>query len=211
LLVLMSLMVPSLDKARQRATLVPCANNLRQLYNLCLTYGSDNAGELPESNSANPATFRYLYASYKKLEKYMDVHGIDPSVWYCPASSPSMIAPWMWGRTDTPANVYKEFRIGYFYTCNSDLSVTTKYKVFPPRNLGEMLNTTNEIIFDIIHAPRPSPVEGSLVPVWSYFPHYGASLPGVCQIARGDGAVMRRRVEDLRLRYSYIAPTECYW
>jgi prepilin-type N-terminal cleavage/methylation domain-containing protein len=211
LLVLLSIFGPVLMDVQQRSSLVPCANNLRQIYNLCLTFGADHDGDLPASNSANPATFRYEYATYKELEKYMASCGTPPSIWYCPSSDPNQIAPWMWGRTDTPQNVFKEFRIGYFYTCNTDTLSLRKYEQAPPRTLAEMLNTTNTIIFDIIRAPRPSPESGADVTYWSYFPHYGVLRPGVCQLIRGDGANIRRPVADIRLRYHYDAPTECYW
>jgi hypothetical protein len=30
-------------------------------------------------------------------------------------------------------------------------------------------------------------------------------------MVRGDGGLVRRKVNEINLRYSYYAPTECYW
>jgi prepilin-type N-terminal cleavage/methylation domain-containing protein/prepilin-type processing-associated H-X9-DG protein len=49
--VLISILLPALNKARQSATKVQCASNLRQVGLACLMYANDNRGYFPQSQT----------------------------------------------------------------------------------------------------------------------------------------------------------------
>jgi type II secretory pathway pseudopilin PulG len=44
---LISILLPTLNKARERARDVQCKSNLKQIYNACLMFANDNQGRLP--------------------------------------------------------------------------------------------------------------------------------------------------------------------
>jgi prepilin-type N-terminal cleavage/methylation domain-containing protein len=50
---LISILLPSLNKARQQAVSTQCLSNLKQIGNACLMYANDNNGWLPPSEAAN--------------------------------------------------------------------------------------------------------------------------------------------------------------
>jgi prepilin-type N-terminal cleavage/methylation domain-containing protein/prepilin-type processing-associated H-X9-DG protein len=45
--ILISLLMPALSKVRNQALAVSCANNMRQIYQVCLMFTTDNKGNLP--------------------------------------------------------------------------------------------------------------------------------------------------------------------
>lgn len=55
--ILISLLMPALTKVRNQALSVSCANNMRQIYQTCLMFATDNKGNLPSPSIPNePAT-----------------------------------------------------------------------------------------------------------------------------------------------------------
>lgn len=209
LLLLVSLLAPALGTARKRATLVPCASNLRQLYALCTTYAGDNNGELPQGLSENGQMLNLNLPKFKVLNKFMQDTGYSPTLWYCPSLPPQFGKPSQWAidAGGTPG----EFPIGYFYTGNVTKGSLWKFKVPPPNTLAELTATNAAFIWDICKAYRPSPIPGRDVTDWWIFPHYGIEEPGVCQYMMGNGSVVRKKKDELEQRYNYIHPGEIYW
>lgn len=76
--ILASIVLPGLKKARERAHLTVCANNLAQIGKAVLAYANDNGGYTPAGTFRAPDpcwhTFLYRYG-------YVD----DPDVFACPA------------------------------------------------------------------------------------------------------------------------------
>jgi prepilin-type N-terminal cleavage/methylation domain-containing protein/prepilin-type processing-associated H-X9-DG protein len=55
--ILISILMPALTKVRNQALSVSCANNMRQIYQVCLMFATDNKGYLPSpSIPVEPAT-----------------------------------------------------------------------------------------------------------------------------------------------------------
>jgi len=60
--ILIAILMPALSKVRNQALAISCANNMRQIYQICLMFSTDNKGSLPspsvpaggEGNPANP-------------------------------------------------------------------------------------------------------------------------------------------------------------
>lgn len=209
ILLLLSLLVPTLSAARKRANLVPCMNNLRQLYTLCVGYAGDNNGELPQGLSENPQMLNLNHAKFKVLNSYMRQFGYTPSIWYCPSFPPEngKASGWAIDAGGTPG----EFPIGYFYTGNVTPGSLWKFKRTPPFTLHDLVSSNSAFIWDVCKARRPSPIPAAQVVDWWIFPHHGVEQPSVCQYMMGDGSVIRKKMEELEQRYNYIHPGEIYW
>ena len=59
---LMSILLPSLRKAREQATKIVCANKLKQIYTATVLYADDNSGKLPSRGSK--CTVAHIFIIY---------------------------------------------------------------------------------------------------------------------------------------------------
>lgn len=218
LLLLLSLLFPLLAEGRKRADLARCAANLRQLYALCIGFAATNNSLLPQGLSENPQQLsaRANYTNFALVNEFMKTNGYPRDLWYCPSFPNARALMTAWG----DPNYYKtaggtgtpgEFPIGYTYAGNPTQGSIWKYKVPPPRTLQDLMDEKACLAWDYCKAPRPSPLKGGDVAVWSYFPHFGENRPSACQYLMGGGHVRRKPVDELELRYNYIHPGELYW
>lgn len=209
IMLLASLLVPALAAARKRASLPLCTSQLRQLYVLCTGYAGDNNNELPQGLSENPQMFNLNNAKFKVLNAYMKQYGYTPKTWYCPSLAPQFGNEKQWNidQGGTPG----EFPIGYFYVGNVTTGSLWKFKEKPPSMLSDFVATNKPFIWDICKAHRPSPINGEDVTDWWIFPHYGETDASVCNVLMGGGAVIPKRVNEIKQRYNYIHPGEIYW
>jgi prepilin-type processing-associated H-X9-DG protein len=76
---MVGVMVPSLNRARETANRVKCASNMRQLGQGILLYSNDNRGKYPPD--------------YATLVSYMLEMGIDPAVLLCPSGHSALPRP----------------------------------------------------------------------------------------------------------------------
>lgn len=217
-LLLLSLLVPTLSSARKRANLVPCMNNLRQLYSLCLGYAGDNNGSLPQGLSENPEQLNAKLSSFTNLLKFTSNYGYTAKIWYCPSfpNAEAILAVPAWANRNYPGPYMRtgtdgEFPIGYFYSGNPTPGSLWKYDVPPPASLQDLIQTNIAFIWDYCQAPRPSPLLAKDVPVWNVFPHHGGEDPSVCQFMMANGSVTKKKLQELEQRYHYIGPGEVYW
>jgi prepilin-type N-terminal cleavage/methylation domain-containing protein/prepilin-type processing-associated H-X9-DG protein len=87
---LISILLPSLQKARQSATLLACQSNFRQVYNAVMFYANENKGLLPYASRAdtwgpsgtNPFIFVNL-SKYLGSEIQDEYAGPFPQVFIC--------------------------------------------------------------------------------------------------------------------------------
>lgn len=209
IILLLSILVPTMGAARKRAGLVPCMNNLRQLYSLCVGYAGDNAGDLPQGLSENGQMLNMNHAKFKMLNQYMENFGITPKIWYCPSLPPQFgnAAGWGIDAGGTPG----EFLIGYFYVANVTTGSLWKFKATPPKTLQDLINTNGAFVWDVCKAYRPAPIPAAEVSSWWIFPHYSVEEPAVCQYMMGNGSVTKKKLDELQQRYNYIHPGEIYW
>jgi prepilin-type N-terminal cleavage/methylation domain-containing protein len=216
LLILMSFLLPVAGGARRRALTVPCANNLRQIYTLCLGYAGDYDNELPQGLSENPQMFNINNPLFPQLRQFMAKSGYTPDIWYCPGVPREWADPAWWddkpwtGRPIIPDSP-EEFPIGYLYTGNVTRGSLIKFTVKPPFTFREFQDTGVPFVRDICKAYKPSPVEGADVTDWWIFPHHGTGEPAFGQFLMPGGHVKRQPVAEMSLNYTYYHPGLLYW
>lgn len=77
---LMAILLPALQRAREQSYKVVCANNLKQLGLILRMYGDDNDGQLPRLAAGN-----WLWDIAYCTTDYMISKGADRHTFYCPA------------------------------------------------------------------------------------------------------------------------------
>ena len=122
---LVAILVPALDGARESATRVVCASNLHQIAIASFTYGSDYNGHLP------PSTFidwggQANYVRAEVFGAFLANYGVAKGMWVCP-NIPEDDAAWTrinaypdpsatWYRRPTYSDGdYQTVMIGYNY------------------------------------------------------------------------------------------------
>ena len=126
--ILASMLLPALNKARDKAKSIKCVANLKQSTSMMLMYGNDYDSILPTYYS-RPATgcshdTTYTWADIMAVAGYLDGHALEPAVVGCP-SMPSKRRSdgtkagyiqqiyGIWAGETTWYNLYKpEMRIG---------------------------------------------------------------------------------------------------
>lgn len=88
--ILAGMLLPTLNKAREKAKEITCTGNLRQIGMASLSYTSDNQDYLPPINNSNHGTRRItvFLASYAGTKTYTDKQS---GLWFCP--SHEQVAP----------------------------------------------------------------------------------------------------------------------
>lgn len=86
---LAALAVPALSGVRERADLVACMSNLRQLAALALLAAQDNDGNFPyiEPDITSPIYAEYPEANAKGLYETLKPYGATPALMRCPADA----------------------------------------------------------------------------------------------------------------------------
>lgn len=92
---LLSIIVPSLQAARERAKRIICANNLHQCHIGTVVYANENDNQLPSSYIYKSRGFYAPWMGYICYDQYGDVHNLgylhknkiieNPEVFYCPS------------------------------------------------------------------------------------------------------------------------------
>jgi len=100
---LMSILMPSLSRAREQANAIKCANDIRQLATGMTMYVADSKGALPYGNPGTSTAPGWMYdptrlsmprrqedVQYGTYHKYLNG---DYGFWHCPNDTPPYIHP----------------------------------------------------------------------------------------------------------------------
>lgn len=106
--VLISILLPSLRKARESAIRVNCASNLRQLGLAWFAYAVENKGLYPPHSANQPFI---LVSSQGDTKEPIFKHIKDPRVFYCPATGETPDSPGNWNNPTGAGNVQCDYMI----------------------------------------------------------------------------------------------------
>ncbi len=233
MVVLFALLMPMLGTIRNEKNTIQCATNLRSLMMVFAAYSNDNGGKLPPGNVANPATFYYDDA--EALDRYLKDAKITPDLLYCPgllselpATSTQRSEYWL-DKTVPQYVKYHETSIGYFYLGNPTRRLSSAWKIRQPMpsSYGELSPINGEampFIFDKVSGPRKNSTQyGGKSPTTSSYtladdnpdliaPHRTfMGRPTGGNMGLSNGSVIRKKTGDMKLGYTYQAPSEVYW
>jgi prepilin-type N-terminal cleavage/methylation domain-containing protein len=107
--VLISLLLPSLGKAREQAQRVKCASNVRQIGMAIIMYAGENKGWYPPNNSNLPVYIKHTAGVDLKVSLFPYVK--NPSIFYCPASMLTPDSPGMWNVPSGAGNILCDYQI----------------------------------------------------------------------------------------------------
>lgn len=203
--ILISILVPTIGPALERARQASCSSNLGQCFKMIVMYATDNGGRLPQANGDDPTTFRSGTAS--PLPDFMKRQNLPSAVWYCPSLMRQNMAErgkqnWQ----NPPAS--PTFRIGYVYIAAPSGDVT-RFKQIGPLTAGD-LHANRTVLADICGSPQ-SATSGRDVRDWTIFPHAGPQKPKVSKVCTGDGGVQTKEKESLLPGYTMPNGTVLYW
>ena len=96
--ILLALLLPTLNRAREHSRRIACASNLRQLAHALVLYGNDNGGWFPSSSvsriQAQPGTYApsdWIFWNPDEnlddsaIARYLGGRPVDPDVFRCPS------------------------------------------------------------------------------------------------------------------------------
>jgi prepilin-type N-terminal cleavage/methylation domain-containing protein len=156
---LMGILLPSLQKARQQAKMISCASNMRQLILGLTAYAENNDAKLPPhpSTIAVPANYHRPYelnwlgnqvgpvadvrlATYHHAGRYLSPYLSDVGVFNCELSAIRDDTPWPPGESGLAAQgTYGEFyRTGRFAPLHSTYTLLWKYQGFNHQTSGHV-------------------------------------------------------------------------
>lgn len=203
--ILISILVPMIGPAMERARQAACSSNLGQCFKMIVMYASDNSGRLPSANGDDPTTLRVAGAS--PLADYMERQNLPSDIWYCPSLMRQRMAErgkhnWQFPPA-APA-----FRIGYCYIA-APMGDVARFKQIGPLTASE-LNANRTVAADICASPETA-TSGRDVRNWTIFPHAGPQKPKVSKVCMGDGGVQTKEKDSLLPGYAMSNGTELYW
>jgi len=100
--ILASMLLPALNKARDKAKKATCAANLKQLAVSMTVYSGDYDGFFPELELTTPGTGNLLYITPEGRKAIRSYIG-SPKLYYCPSYIPTSVANISW---DTYAAIW---------------------------------------------------------------------------------------------------------
>lgn len=90
--VLIAILMPALQSAREQAMRVKCASNLREIFQIAAMYANDNHGHVPyDIGSAPEVVANGSALGGQESRQYWQPYAPDPSVFYCPAAAGGLL------------------------------------------------------------------------------------------------------------------------
>jgi prepilin-type N-terminal cleavage/methylation domain-containing protein len=203
--ILISILVPTIGPAMERARQASCSSNLGQCFKMIVMYATDNGGRLPQANGDDPTTFRSGTAS--PLPGFMKRQNLPSAVWYCPSLMRQNMAERGKQNWQNPPAA-PTFRIGYAYIA-APMGDVTRFKQVGPLTASD-LHANRTVLADICASPQ-SATSGRDVTQWTVFPHAGPQKPKLSKVCTGDGGVQTKEKESLLPGYAMSNGTELYW
>jgi prepilin-type N-terminal cleavage/methylation domain-containing protein/prepilin-type processing-associated H-X9-DG protein len=157
---LISILLPSLSKAREQAKRVQCASNVRQFCAAMLMFANDNKGRLmdvgngdglltSEVTPPNPGKRLELQIMHQGARDILvNKYGMNRGVFYCP-SNVEMDTDYNWQRTDD-SNIAV---VGYMIPGGRQYLAQTPAKAKASAPSGDVIDGFNEVPADQLIVP----------------------------------------------------------
>lgn len=135
---LISILLPSLAKARSAAQQIACASNLRQLGYAFTMYSDDNKGMYPaldDRNPPSPGIWLWMGRGFRPvLEPYAVRSGGKPGVFFCPADWTSQ------AQYDSTSYAYS---MAFYHSPDQINAMTTTASTYsnPQPSMGQKLSS----------------------------------------------------------------------
>jgi prepilin-type N-terminal cleavage/methylation domain-containing protein len=189
--VLVALLLPALNKARQQAFNTQCASNLRQIVTGSTMYANANRGYLParfrEGSAYTEPLWSYFFDDNGKLFQlgllWQNKYISDPRVFYCPGGRADI----RFSYDDSP----KPFLSDNSFTYRSSYNWSPHYALQVPGNTGSMKLTAYP---KLVKFPKTKALVLDLVVSAGYLSHFtgGERVPS-WNVAFSDGHVTMAR------------------
>ena len=148
--ILFALLLPALDRARKEAKIVLCANNLKNIGIIAISYASGNNGFFPPYNadSWNCARYNNFRVHGKGRKEVLDVmwklltpYNLNMNVAQCPLSGYSSKPATYWMKTYSSRSSYY-YRMTDFTTWGGDYDPNTYLLLHVARKLNSFYTPT---------------------------------------------------------------------
>lgn len=204
--ILISLLLPSLSRAREQAKLVVCASNLRQLADATMNYAATHQRCLPATSQF---AGNWIWDQSRSTTDLLTRSGAQRDVFYCPTAYDRQVADGLW-------NFDPNFRVtGYFwlgYRPVSNLPALTlpkwyKRKLSEPMPNGSTEEDT-ELACDVTLCQNGSfiIVQGGYTADTHTTSHVRGDQPLGGNVVFLDGHVVWRPFTDMKVRTGNANP-----
>ena len=167
---MISILLPSLVKARESAMRVKCGSNLRQIAMAWYNYAGDNKGAFPPHLATAPIYITHFTGSDMKLTVFKYVK--EPRIFYCPTTAVSPDDPGMWNWPSSNGNVLTDYQIMVGWKKVSGGVNIVNY-VGPGAALVERMKTVKpKWVMASDQAWTSTTNTGSITPEWVNHPYF---------------------------------------
>jgi prepilin-type processing-associated H-X9-DG protein len=155
LIVLLALLVPAMNRAREASRRAACASNLRQIGAAMMKYATENNGKLPQHAGASPF---WLFDIPKPTRDALLKMGAERGVFYCPSNEFVQNADGLWNYpSGKPDESSFHCATGYQFLMRRPTAVN-----MPPLEFQrKFLTSINDSITLVYPAPRNTVVRTS--------------------------------------------------
>jgi prepilin-type N-terminal cleavage/methylation domain-containing protein/prepilin-type processing-associated H-X9-DG protein len=232
---LMSILIPTLQRAREQSRRVICANNLRQIGTSLNMYGNDNDGKLPLNNGGY-----WLWDIAYSTSDFIIRTGATKETFYCPSDlskKGDMAIVWQYTQDPRPYTATSDsvtepqagrdnyYRVtSYFWMMDTKQGRTVQPVGTPQKrwvkNLNDKQPALAELMTDATLSTTGDPATASFVEVrgglygrWQLFDRTNhisrGKNPDGGNIMFLDGHLEWRRFSDMEDRY--VVPPHHWW
>ncbi len=213
---LISVLLPSLNKARRSADRTVCASNLRQLGIVWHMYANEYKGFFPDNNRGF-GTWELITADQKALFK-QKLKVTNGKVFYCPAGfgfTGGATPDEDWDKDPGSSAGEEVYMIGYAIYATQDNAVawntSLRNNVPPPFKNNERYLADRPLIMDVVIKYGP-PYTPRIT--WAYSSHFNprTSRPDGQNTLYGDGSVRWKNFSEMTRRLvNYPNQFERWW
>jgi prepilin-type N-terminal cleavage/methylation domain-containing protein len=231
--VLMAILLPALQRAKEQAKKVICSNNLKQIATSLHMYGNDNDAKLPLNGAGN-----WLWDVAYSTTDYIIATGGEKHTFYCPADptkTADMMNLWQFSQNASPeakpgdiaepqSNRAQQFRVtGYFWMMDTENGRSYQPEGIPEKKWGTTLNckkpTETELVLDATLSTGSNLEIASFVEVpggtwsrWQIYDHTnhlrGGDRPIGANTIFVDGHLDWRQFDEMDVR---VSPPFHWW